>query len=1376
MTVYRSKHGQNLDTEMTDYTYQYEIWVPQLQTFQTMTQTFHKFIVPEYRWNKLDNYIVGNLPFDPYEEGVRSKRLKFCVLPPESIASDQDVEEYFANIDKLQAFLNGYTLPGEAVAFKKNKQFIDAPLFRPSQFDAGIAVYIPAEPPTASVSLGTGSGAYSIPKPTAVARGASIKAVAAAASATSAAFSAAVSPAVSRSVSTESKDEPPSLGGLMPGASMSSSPSSSSSPVAVAAKESTSEVRNAPGAPVVGIALPAAEAPPLGIDTGPGTKVQQTAFAPGIDPACAHSSSEQTAPATAECANSAQRINTAARVVPGATDKAKDVDSEIPTAATTAATSALLTDGDSAPHLCARLRSPSPTPSAISDASLGELSAAPVAAPASAAVVVSATPADTDPLSASTTDDADVTKTVSTDLLTAGSKASPSSAVAAATTAETEGETEGEGEPIALMVDCVDASAPVSMPGRTLTPPLSQTHTQTQTHHNQPRRERSKSGSGDLPTQQRLTLSASTATLVTAAAPTATILTATLAVANTAMAVSGAATGAAENGAKAGAKSGSGGSARIEGASSHRPQRSPVDAAAASALSQALPSGSNASTKSGTLKGSTAATPLGSSKSATTATVAAASASSKLRTGAIPNMAATTACQRIAANDIMVTKLVTRGPRHENPNWLYLKYDRTAYTYKALHLDFHWVVCDAWLVEDLVTLLFRRCQRWGLRLVSMPEYFASPNLNVHPFRALPHIPVPRLQTQTEIPRQLPTPLRMVERIFFQHGSGWLFDNELRTDWAGQNLPLPSYYDRDRDLLGPSEIASTASATASVSGIAGVAGLNEDGSGPAAAAAKPNAFSSLSKSISRMVGGIGGAGAEAAAAGSVVSANSQSASNLLAGSRKPSSSKRLDRQYVHATGLAVVRLTAQGFLWLNNATERVSDMNSMSVEERKALVAGEMRALEVACESIAVCYDILVDVIVSVPAYSASWEVLNQCADDAVHISELRAASERERLAAERAEKEAREAPVLDALSGAAVEGVMDLVPEQCIIDAIAHVVAPQPEPEPEPPLEDPSTIFPADVDAAADVLPPTRMAEALLEFSNSRDDPDQPAAGKELLVEEGDFHFLGAHSSEVSTASQPHGNDDGSDSVASTSALKVQEEHVNHQQQQQEQQQPSPLQSSPRRRFSSHDDVDGGSTFERHPTAMIKEMGMLRRQQQEQLQLQRQQEHCFEDQGEEQDQQRRRFQVQQEVPGVEPQLSQAGAQAASQTPEQQSQEQPQEQQPVKEVMPPVLLTSASFCPVAEAAEALGGAAAESDVVEGGTRELSLLSPAHSEHNPDLSSSAVPAAAGAETEAGAGAEEGRMFDEATQSQQAAQKSVAAVGAMNATDHSPQEGTS
>lgn len=330
-------------------------------------------------------------------------------------------------------------------------------------------------------------------------------------------------------------------------------------------------------------------------------------------------------------------------------------------------------------------------------------------------------------------------------------------------------------------------------------------------------------------------------------------------------------------------------------------------------------------------------------------------------------------------------KFIMRSAKQGTPNWLYCRYDKTAYTYKAFQMEFHWVVCDAWLIDDMITLLYRRCLKWGLRLCQVPQYYSTDDLNVHPFRALPFIPVPRTLRES-IPGSFPTPLRMVERLVFSRRNGWLFDNEYKTDWAALSMSAPSYLDRDRDLLGYDVDSLDTSGSSAPSTPDGFHAAN-----------KPHAFSSLSQSLSRMVFRQDDPSAIAAAA--ATAAGSEKSTTATAGAtgtaalgasravpgRKPASARRLDRQYIHSSGLALARVAGQGFLWMQNSGSKVSDVTAV-IEERRELVTKNMTLLTQCCERVTLCYELCVDVVERAMEYAQMAQImhefLEECIDEA----------------------------------------------------------------------------------------------------------------------------------------------------------------------------------------------------------------------------------------------------------------------------------------------------------------------------------------------------------------------------------------------------------
>lgn len=65
------------------------------------------------------------------------------------------------------------------------------------------------------------------------------------------------------------------------------------------------------------------------------------------------------------------------------------------------------------------------------------------------------------------------------------------------------------------------------------------------------------------------------------------------------------------------------------------------------------------------------------------------------------------------------TTLWLKGPRASNPKWAYLSHDEYIRPNRVFHLDLQWLACDSWLLEEFITLLFRRCTGWGIRIVQV---------------------------------------------------------------------------------------------------------------------------------------------------------------------------------------------------------------------------------------------------------------------------------------------------------------------------------------------------------------------------------------------------------------------------------------------------------------------------------------------------------------------------------------------------------------------------------------------------------------------------------------------------------------------------------
>lgn len=290
-------------------------------------------------------------------------------------------------------------------------------------------------------------------------------------------------------------------------------------------------------------------------------------------------------------------------------------------------------------------------------------------------------------------------------------------------------------------------------------------------------------------------------------------------------------------------------------------------------------------------------------------------------------------------------------------HWIYLKYDNTAYTYRSFHLEIHWIVCDSWVVDDFISTLFRRCARIGIRIAQTPEFFCSANLNMHPLRVQPHIEVPYI----DVPYSFPSPIRLIERLYFCRSNDWIFDSEQATDWKARGLLVPSYLDRDRDFLDNTSNADDDSLITSIPVTGSRVGngyspqmkaVNDKfNASVTSAVRRAPSLSSLSKSLQRFVfkqdddSEVKGSG------------------QLGNFSSSPSGTKKLpsnhsDRQYLYCNALAAVRVAAQGFVWLHHATAKVSDLNT-SREEKKTLALAKLQELQNVSHAIVACYDVII---------------------------------------------------------------------------------------------------------------------------------------------------------------------------------------------------------------------------------------------------------------------------------------------------------------------------------------------------------------------------------------------------------------------------------
>jgi hypothetical protein len=284
----------------------------------------------------------------------------------------------------------------------------------------------------------------------------------------------------------------------------------------------------------------------------------------------------------------------------------------------------------------------------------------------------------------------------------------------------------------------------------------------------------------------------------------------------------------------------------------------------------------------------------------------------------------------------LINKIWLQGPNHVNPKWAYFKYDSIVGVNNAFHIEMHWTTCDSWLMDEFVTVLFRRCTTWGLRMAQIPEFFCTANLQVHPFRAQPYIPVPSkiylapiIPSPSNISSTLPSnlinkwqsPVELVENLFFRQGQGWIEDNERFTNWEELGLPIPDYSNKagtgHNFKYNVKNSPTPNKAIRPLSALSNSLGSSNNNNG--IADIKPNDF------IRRL----------------------QRTRNST------------DRQYIHRKGFACVRVGAQGFIWLLNSSARVSTTEAISINKEAAI--RKLHELNMFCTAVGCCYDILIEI-------------------------------------------------------------------------------------------------------------------------------------------------------------------------------------------------------------------------------------------------------------------------------------------------------------------------------------------------------------------------------------------------------------------------------
>ncbi|KAF4323016.1 hypothetical protein JM18_002684 [Phytophthora kernoviae] len=104
---YLQKVTTRSDVDIMEY--RYSLWSTVADRFVTVSQEFRKYLQIEYQWNHLDQLICGYI--DDMSEGIRYKRILYCLIPPRLGGSDVgdqgNLRDYTEGCRKFLEFLRG---------------------------------------------------------------------------------------------------------------------------------------------------------------------------------------------------------------------------------------------------------------------------------------------------------------------------------------------------------------------------------------------------------------------------------------------------------------------------------------------------------------------------------------------------------------------------------------------------------------------------------------------------------------------------------------------------------------------------------------------------------------------------------------------------------------------------------------------------------------------------------------------------------------------------------------------------------------------------------------------------------------------------------------------------------------------------------------------------------------------------------------------------------------------------------------------------------------------------------------------------------------------------------------------------------------------
>jgi hypothetical protein len=161
-----------------------------------------------------------------------------------------------------------------------------------------------------------------------------------------------------------------------------------------------------------------------------------------------------------------------------------------------------------------------------------------------------------------------------------------------------------------------------------------------------------------------------------------------------------------------------------------------------------------------------------------------------------------------------------KQPALSSPQWAYLVCPKTYSAHRVFHLRLEWIVCIGGLLEKLVSAIFRRFSALPLRIIEVPEYYCSSDLQVHPFRA-----PPIFRNSATTSNCFPPMSAVVERLLLTDlHPDWISDQRQETKWesCGVTSPSPqkvaaSFAPATGAATGPNEVRNSRLRATNISG-------------------------------------------------------------------------------------------------------------------------------------------------------------------------------------------------------------------------------------------------------------------------------------------------------------------------------------------------------------------------------------------------------------------------------------------------------------------------------------------------------------------------------------------------------------------------------